>query len=33
MNGLEMLREFPLAEGVAGGTDSGSESFGVSRAI
>lgn len=33
MNGFETLREFPLKEGVAGGTDSGSESFGISPII
>lgn len=33
MNGFKTLREFPLKEGVAGGTDSGSESFGFSLVI
>lgn len=33
MNGSEMFREFPLAEGVANRTDSGSESFGISCVI
>lgn len=33
MNGFKMPREFPLKEGVAGGTDSGSESFGISLII
>ena len=33
MNGFKTLREFPLKEGVADGTDSGSEGFGISLII
>ena len=33
MNGFKTLRGSPLKEGVAGGTDSGSKSFGISLII